>query len=68
MDDPAVGSIDVDAVSDALSALEDAGVRVEDITNIDRSGDDGRVRWTMTCEADPRTTGLSDFRDGGGDA
>lgn len=64
MDDPAVGGIDIDAIADALRALDDQGIDVEVVEQIDRSGDDGRVRWTMTCEADTRTADLGDFADG----
>jgi hypothetical protein len=64
MDDPAVGGIDIDAIADALRALDDQGIDVEVVEQIDRSGDDGRVRWTMTCEADTRTADLGDFTDG----
>lgn len=64
MDDPALGGIDVDAISDAIEALQDQGIDVEVIQSIDRSGDDGRVRWEMTCESDTRTADLGDFSNG----
>jgi hypothetical protein len=64
MDDPAVVGIDIDAIADAIRALSDEQIDVEAVERIDRSGDDGRVRWTMTCEADTRTADLGDFTDG----
>jgi len=64
MDDPALGGIDVEAIQQAVDALGDHGIDVAAIERIDRSGEDGRVRWTMTCEADTRTADLGDFTDG----
>lgn len=61
MDKPELNSVDVEAVSAALDALNGAGINVEQVSDIDRTGDDGRVRFELTCEADTRTTSLNDF-------
>lgn len=61
MDDPALGGIDIDAISRAVDTLEDEGIHVEAVESIGRTGDDGRVRWVMTCEADTRSADLTDF-------
>lgn len=63
MDDPALAIVDIDAVGEAVDALEDAGIQVESVDEIARDGEDGRVRWTMTMEADTRTTDLGEFDD-----
>lgn len=54
--------VDIDAVSEAVQTLDDAGFQVVDIDGIDREkSDDKRVRWTMTVEAETRTTSLTEF-------
>lgn len=54
MDDPSLHGIDIDAISSAVDALDDDGVTVTDIRDIDRDPDDGHVRFTLTCRAETR--------------
>lgn len=57
-----LAAVDIDAVSKAVDALDEADVQVLDIEGIDRvQTEDGKVRWTMTVEADARTQSLADY-------
>ena len=65
MPDASIIGVDIDAIRDAIDALEDVEVRVTDIETVDRENDEQQVRWTMTCQAETRTASLDDF--GGSD-
>lgn len=65
-----MGSIipqDIDAIREAVEALDGVEVTVTDIDTVDRGGDDERTRWSMTCEAETRTASLADFEPSQGD-
>lgn len=61
MTDPAIIGVDIDAIRDAVDALTDADITVTDIDTIDRQGDDDKVRFSLTCEADTRHADLNDW-------
>jgi len=58
-DGPLIG-IDIEAIQTAVEALDDAGIDVQDVDDI--RNEDGKVRWTMTAEAETRTADLDDFK------
>lgn len=66
MGDPSIIGVDIDAIRQAIDALDGVDVSVTEVDTIDRQNDEQRVRWTMTCEAETRSASLADF-DGGDD-
>jgi len=51
--------MDVEAIAEAVERLDDAGVQVQMVSDVNRS-DDGRTTFQIRCVAETRTMKLGD--------
>lgn len=60
-DEPSMIAADIQAVQDAVEALNDQDIRVTNVDTIDRDNPDKEVQFELTCTAETRTANISDF-------
>jgi len=59
-------TVDIDAIQDAVEALDDADVAVTDVERV-QAEDDGHITFDLSCRAERRTADVTDFSTDGGD-